>query len=119
MDIDFDNDGDTVDFSTVPGGTYRVRVAEVRPGIALISGERWALRLVVAEGPHAGKQAAWDSIVFSARGRARARMVFAALGLPSTGKVQVEPEDLEGREAMVDVRPCGEVPYDGYRRIEV
>ena len=35
--------------------------------------ERWSLRLVVAEGQHVGKQAAWDSLVFSTRGRARAR----------------------------------------------
>lgn len=72
---------------------------------------------------------AWDSIVFSVRGRMRARLVFAAFGLPTTGKVTVEPRDMEGREAIVEVRPAdycdptgdrvvrNEVPYDGYHAI--
>ena len=50
-----------------------------------------------------------------------------ALGLPASGKVQIEPGDLEGRTALVEVRPAeyqgqdgtmvrrNEVPYDGYR----
>ena len=122
-----DNSGREIDFIAVPAGTYLCRIAEVRPGTTRAGDERWSLRLVVAEGEHVGKQAAWDSIVFSVRGRARARMVLAALGLPSQGKVTIEPKDLEGRTAMVEVRPAeyqtpsgdvvrrNEVPYDGYR----
>jgi hypothetical protein len=53
--------------------------------------------------------------------------VFHALGLPATGRVRVDPADLEGRQAFVEVRPVeytapggstvrrNEVPYDGYR----
>jgi hypothetical protein len=89
------------------------------------------MRLVIEEGQHVGKQAAWDSLVFSTRGRARARMVLQALGLPASGKVQVEPSDLEGRTALVEVRPAeyqnqagevvrrNEVPYDGFRAVPV
>lgn len=125
-----DNDGKVSDYTLVPPGTYRCRIAEVRPGTTRVGDVRWSLRLVVDEGSHAGKQAAWDSLVFSLRGRARARMVLQALGLPSTGKVQLEPKDLEGRVALVEVRPveyqspCGhvvrrnEVPYDGFRPAE-
>lgn len=128
MEINLDdNSGREIDFIAVPAGTYLCRIAEVRPGTTRAGDERWSLRLVVAEGEHVGKQAAWDSIVFSVRGRARARMVLAALGLPSQGKVTIEPKDLEGRTAMVEVRPAeyqtpsgdvvrrNEVPYDGYR----
>jgi hypothetical protein len=110
----------------VPPGTYLCRIAEVRPGTTRAGDERWSLRLVVVEGPHAGKQAAWDSLVFSTRGRARARMVLTAIGLPKLGKIQIEPGDLDDREAMVEVRPAqyvnpngdvirrNEVPYEGW-----
>jgi hypothetical protein len=124
--IEVDLDAHTVDYVVVPRGTYLCRVAEVRCGTNQAGAERWALRLVVADGPHVGKQAAWDSLVFSRQGLPRIRLVFAALGLPASGKVQVGPEDLEGRLAKVDIHiadfstPSGEVirrnqvPYDGF-----
>lgn len=127
MEIDFDGADRVSDFVTVPEGTYRCTIAEIRPGITRANAERWSLRLVVAEGPYVGKQAAWDSLIFTQRGLARARLLFAAVGLPSTGKVQVEPQDLQGRVVMATVRPqtyCSptgnpitrnEVPYGGYR----
>jgi hypothetical protein len=129
MEIDFDADNRVSDFVTVPPGHYLCRIAEVRTGTTRSGDERWSLRLVVAEGQHVGKQAAWDSLVFSTRGRARARTVLFALGLPTQGKVQIEPADLEGRTALVEVRPAeyespsgelvrrNEVPYDGYRAV--
>lgn len=127
MEIDFDATDRLSDFVTVPAGTYVCRIAEIRPGTTRAGDERWSMRLVVAEGQHVGKQAAWDSLVFSTRGRARARMVLQALGLPASGKVQIEPADLEGRAALVEIRPAeyqspagevvrrNEVPYDGFR----
>ena len=81
MEIDFDASDRTSDYITVPAGSYLCRIAEVRPGHTRAGDERWSLRLVVAEGEHVGKQAAWDSLVFSQRGRQRARIVFAALGM--------------------------------------
>ena len=51
----------------------------------------------------------------STRGRARARMVLQALGLPASGKVQIEPGDLPAIKAagyvtVIDNRPDGEIP---------
>lgn len=127
MEIDFDAKDHLADFTSVPQGTYLCRVAEVRAGTTRAGDERWSLRLVVAEGRHVGRQAAWDSLVFSSRGRARARAVLQALGLPAVGKVELQPADIEGRQALVEVRPSeyesaggqvvrrNEVPYDGYR----
>ncbi len=127
MEIDFDAKNQMSDYVTVPQGTYLCRIAEVRQGITRGGDQRWSLRLVVAEGQHVGKQAAWDSLVFSTRGRPRVRLVFQALGLPASGKVQVDPADLEDRQVLVDIRPAeyqaptgetvrrNEVPYDGYR----
>lgn len=127
VEFDFDKQRTLTDYVTVPAGTYLCRIAEVRSGATRAGDERWSMKLVVAEGQHVGKQAAWDSLVFSARGQARARLVLQALGLPHTGVVQIEPHDLEGREALVEVRPAeyqsptgavvrrNEVPYDGFR----
>jgi len=129
MEIDFDATDPTTDFVTVPAGTYLCRIAEIRPGTTRAGDDRWSLRLVVAEGQHIGKQAAWDSLVFSTRGRARVRLVMQALGLPARGKVQIEPADLQDRSVLVEVRPAeyqnangtlvrrNEVPYEGYRAL--
>ena len=105
MEIYFDAQDAISDFISVPAGTYLCRVAEVRMGTTRAGDDRWSIRLVVAEGQHVGKQAAWDSLVFSTRGRTRARTVLHALGLPSKGRVQLVPADLEGRTALVEVRP--------------
>jgi hypothetical protein len=114
-------------FIDVPAGTYLCRVAEIRISTTRAGDERWGMRLVVAAGEFVGRHAAWDSLVFSVRGRARARFVFAALGL--SGAKDVKPADLEGRQANVEVRPVqyllpdgspvskNEVPYDGYGRV--
>lgn len=127
MQFDFDKQRSLTDYVTVPAGTYLCRIEEVRSGTTRAGDERWSMKLVVAEGQHVGKQAAWDSLVFSTRGRARARLVLQALGLPASGRVQIEPHDLEGRHALVEVRPAeyqspsgdvvrrNEVPYDGFR----
>ena len=127
MEIDFDEQDTISNFISIPCGTYLCRIAEVRTGVTQGGDDRWSMRLVVAEGQYVGKQAAWDSLVFSTRGRTRARSVLHALGLPSKGRVELLPSDLEGCTALVEVRPSeyqspsgqvirrNEVPYDGYR----
>ncbi len=129
MSIDVDTSGNLADFVRVPPGTYRCRIADVRCGTSRAGDERWSLALVVADGPHVGLHAAWDTLVFSTRGRTRARMVLVAAGLPAKGRVTIEPKDLLGREAIVELRtavykaPDGvtirrnEVPYDGWRAV--
>lgn len=129
MELDFDATDEINDYVTVPPGTYLCRVSEVRQRTTRNGEPLWGLRLLVAEGESTGRQAAWDNLVFSARGRARVRKVFDALGLPANGKVNVEPTDLEGREAFVEIRHAeyrsaagawikrNEVPYDGYRPV--
>lgn len=125
--FDFDAERRLCDYVQVPAGAYVCRIDEVRPGTTRAGDERWSVRLTVADGPQAGRMAAWDSLVFSIRGRARARMVLKALGLPAAGRVQIEPGDLQGRTALIEVRPAeytapsgetirrNEVPYDGWR----
>jgi hypothetical protein len=121
MEIDFDAADHVSDFVTVPGGTYVCRVAEVRVGQTRTGDERWSLRLVVCEGQQIGKQAAWDTLVFSTRGRTRARTVLGALGITTKGRVTIEPADIEGRIARVTVKPAEYASADGsvVRRNEV
>ena len=116
----------STEYVTVPEGTYLCKIAEVRKGTTRSGDPRWGLRLVVDEGNHIGKLAAWDGLVFSTRGLARVRRVLAALGLPSKGRVRIDPTELEGRSAFVEIRRTEyvdakgelvkrtEVPYDGY-----
>jgi hypothetical protein len=116
-----------INYTTVPQGTYRCRLDEIRQGCTRAGDLRWSLRLTVTEGEHLGRQAAWDSLVFNTRGRARVRMFLKAFGLPATlAQLELDPTDLEGREAMVTVFPFtytdvngdqivrNEVPYGGY-----
>ena len=129
MELDFTDTDATRDFVTVPEGTYLCRIELVQPNTTRNGHPRWGLRLVVAEGDFAGRQAAWDGIVFSERGMPRARQILSALGIACDGKIEIEPADLVGRQAFVTVRPQesedpisgqrvrrNEVPYDGYRR---
>ena len=130
MELDFDDRDRVTDYISVPAGTYRCRIADVRERVTRNEDALWALRLLVAEGEFTGREAAWDNLVFSSRGLNRIKIVFSVLGLPTDGKVEVTPENLLGREAFVTVRPSeyhapegvmvrrNEVPYEGYRAIE-
>ncbi|MEM7205235.1 MAG: hypothetical protein AAF628_33580 [Planctomycetota bacterium] len=129
MEVDLTPADGINDYITVPAGSYVCEIAEVRPGTTRAGDPRWGIRLIVAEGEYTGRQAAWDGLVFSRRGRARVRRILGALGLPNQGKVDLAPADVEGRRALVEVRPSefedpsgetvrrNEVPYDGYRPI--
>ena len=61
------------------------------------------LRLELVHGELAGRTAVLDWLNFTERGLRRVRMVLAALGFDVTGSLDVEPEELLGREAMVRV----------------
>ena len=118
---------DPIDYTSVPPGTYRCRIAEVRDRETRGGDVLLALRLVVADGDVEGRTAAWDNLVFSSRGVARVRQVLRALGVKLDRPGEL---DLVGAEALVTVRPAeylsadgetirrNEVPYDGYRAVD-
>jgi len=131
VDLDFDALEKVSDYVTVPAGVYLCEITDVRESTTRNGDERWGLRLVIAEGEFCGRQAAWDSLVFSTRGQVRVRLVLEALGLPTRGRVTLKPEDIKGRRAFVEVRPAefehpdtgqvvrrNEVPYRGYRALQ-
>lgn len=116
------------DFTTVPVGTYLVRVREVRQGQTRQGDSRWSVALDIVDGEHRGRLGAWDALVWSARGTPRARQILAALGIPEPDK-PVDPGHLVGRIARVEIRPVeftveggetirrNEVPYDGWEAV--
>jgi len=129
MKLDFENSGQITDFTTVPAGAYLCRIAEVRDRQSRAGDTMWSIRLVVTEGEFTGRMAAWDNLVFSNRGLNRVKSILVALGLPSDGTVDLNPEDLMEKEVFVEVRPAdyhspegvmtrrNEIPYDGYRAL--
>lgn len=53
-----------MNYCSVPTGTYRVRVAELRPSVERSGVIRWALRLEVAAGEYLGRTACWQALRF-------------------------------------------------------
>jgi hypothetical protein len=118
MELDFGQVKDTQSFVAIPPGSYACRIAEVRPGEARNGAARWSLRLEVLDGEYAGRTAAWDSLTWSERGVQRVKFVLRVLGFDVSGHLDVEPEDLEGLQALVEVFPeVWEEPETG-RRVE-
>lgn len=127
MQYDFSTVANMVSYASVPEGHYLCRVEEVREGVARDGSPRWSLRLEVAEGDHAGRTAAWDSITWSERGIHRVKLVLDSLGVETEGVVEIAPDDLIDLRACVQVVPeeredplsgrrelRNRVPYDGY-----
>ncbi|MFT5291129.1 MAG: hypothetical protein ACI8QS_002306 [Planctomycetota bacterium] len=131
MRIDFTNVEDTQSFVSVPEGTYLCRITDVREGLSRDGSNRWAFRLVVAEGEHAGRTAAWDGLTFSERGLPRAQAVLHRLGFDVRGEIDLGAQELDGLYVRASVIPeeredpvTGKrvermrVPYMGYETAE-
>jgi hypothetical protein len=103
VQVDFDQVDDAENYVSVPNGTYLCSVGEVRPRAGTDGAERWGVRWVVADGPFAGRTAAWDSLTFHARGLRRAKLVLSRLGIAVDGPQEIRPSLIEGRRALVTV----------------
>jgi uncharacterized protein DUF669 len=103
MRIDLTDVNDDVEVLTVPEGVYDVRIVDVRLGHTRDGSERWALRLEVVGGDWAGKNAGWDGLIWSDRGKPRVKRVLTALGYPPDREFDLEPDELIGRQGRVQV----------------
>lgn len=103
MELDFRHVKDTESYTSIPPGTYRVRIIETRPGVTRDDSPMWGLRLQVVDGEYGGRLAAWDNLVFSERGLPRAKLVLEALGFDVSGTLELERGQLLGLEARVDL----------------
>ena len=131
MQVDFSLIEDVESFISVPEGTYLCRVAEVREGLTRDGSPRWALRLEVVEGEYAGRTAAWDGLIWSERALPRVKQVLARMGFDTTGRLDIEAQDVVDRQVRVQLQteeredPVSgrrvarlRVPYMGYERVE-
>lgn len=120
MEYDLSDVDDPRDYTSIPPGTYRVRIAEVRVGHTQEGVERWGLRLDVIEGDYAGRTAAWDGISWGERGKARTKFVLSQLGYETDGVVRIEPQELQGKAAVVSLqREEREDPLSGQRVVRL
>ncbi len=120
MRMDFSQIEDVQDFVSVPEGTYACRVAEVREGRTRDGNPRWAMRLEVAEGEYAGRTAAWDGLSWTERGLHRVKFVLEKLGFDVRGELDLEPGELVGRQAVVELlTEEWEDPLTGNRQLRL
>jgi len=120
MRFDFSQIQDVESFVSVPPGTYRCRVADVREGTARDGSVRWSFRLEVADGEYAGRTAAWDSVTWSERGVHRVRHALAAMGFDTSGVLEMRAQDLIGSEVSAALQPEErEDPLTGKRQVRL
>ena len=118
MQIDLSQVDNIEDLRSVPPGEYVCRVAEVRESQSPAGHQRWGLRWEVTRGDWAGRTACWDSLHWSERGLPRVKFVLQMLGFDVAGKLELKAEALNGKEAVVLVRPEErEDPVTGIRRM--
>lgn len=128
MKVNWDEVPDSQSY-IVPAGTYKMKVEEVSEQYTDNGVEFWTLQLKVVHGPQQGK-VVFDRIFFSQRALPRVKHVCKELGLSVKGEIELKPQMLVGRTAMVKVtettytdrngneKPKNDVPFDGYESCE-
>ncbi len=118
---------DTHSLVNIPAGQYPCILVDARLHVARDGSPRWGVHWKVLSGVLAGKTAAWDNLTWSERGLPRVKQVLSILGFDVSGVLELEPQDLVGRKALVRVfeeayedELTGQrverltVPYNGY-----
>ena len=103
MKIDPEDGPDVDDFVVVEDGLYPVRIAEVRESRREGGDTSWMLRLELTEGPLTGRTIVTDWLNFGEKGMHRVRRVLSALGFDLSKPLELEPAELEGRVACVEL----------------
>jgi len=125
--IDFSHVGDVQDFSPVPAGKYLCRLVGLEEASTQNGDEMWKLRFEIIKGAHAGRLV-FDNLVFSEAALKRVKLICSRLGLDVSKELDLTPELLKGRVAIltVDTEPYEDtegrkkqrntVPFAGYER---
>jgi len=125
--IDFSHVDDAQDFSPLPAGKYLCRLSEIEEASTQHGDEMWKLRFEVIKGPSAGRLI-FDNLVFSEAALKRAKLICSRLGLDVSKELDLTPELIKGRLAIltVDTEPYEDaegrkkqrntVPFAGYER---
>ena len=104
--IDFGHVDDVQDFSPVPAGKYLCRLSGIEEASTQHGDEMWKLRFEVTQGPYTGRLI-FDNLVFSEAALKRAKLICSRLGLDVSKELDLTPELIKGRVAVltVDVEP--------------
>jgi hypothetical protein len=123
--IDFNNVSETSDFAPIPDGEYTCRLIDIETDLTRAGDEMWKLRWEVESGEHTGRLL-FDNLVFSQKALPRVKLVCFSCGLDVVGQVDLQPEMLLNRRAMVvtyqeeyqddrgQAKVANRIPFDGY-----
>jgi|CXWL01.1.fsa_nt_gi hypothetical protein len=111
-------------FEPIPTGTYPCKIKEVVPTKTKDGkSDMFKLQLQVNEGEYY-KRIIFDQIVFSPKGMTFVKILCGALGYDTSKPFSVEPNDLKGKDVLVDViqdtyegKPKNVVGMGGYHKI--
>jgi len=127
--IDFGHVDDVQDFSPIPAGKYLCQLSGIEEASTQHGDEMWKLRFEVTKGPYAGRLI-FDNLVFSEAALKRAKLICSRLGLDVSKELDLTPELIKGRVAIltVDIEPYEDaegrtkqrntVPFAGYERAD-
>lgn len=127
--IDFDQVEDAEDFSPLPPDDYFCRVSDVEETVSQNGNEMWNLTLTVMDGEFGGRKF-FDRLVFTPAALKRVKFVVQKLGIDVSGTVELVPDMLTGRQAIVTVqnepytddkgreKVRNSVPFAGYESVD-
>ncbi len=125
MKVNWDTVEETGKRKVLPPGEYLSYVKEIKIGTTKNGDVSWNLMLEVVEGEHETAKF-YDNIFFSKAAMNRVKLVFSRFGVKTEGEMEVAPEMLMKRNAIVTLgvedyedkqgvpRQRNVVPFDGY-----
>ncbi len=126
--VNFPNVDSISEYAPLPDGEYLCTLSEVEMDFTRAGDEMWRLRWQVKGGEHDGRLL-FDNMVFSPRALPRAKLICASCGLDVSAEVDLKPEMLLDRSAMITTRveeykddhgvskARNVIPWDGYRDV--
>jgi len=127
-EINFDAIPDADSYEPLPDGDYVCYLDTIEEATTKNGNDMWKLTWVIEDGEHAGRKI-FDNMVFSERAMRRIKLICSRLGLDTTGTVNLTPDMLAMKRAVVSVmteeyvnaegqtRQRNAVPFEGYERI--
>jgi len=123
--VDFNNVSEIADFAPIPDGEYVCSLVDIETDLTRAGDEMWKLRWEVDGGEHDGRLL-FDNLVFNAKAMPRVKLVCSSCGLDVTGEVDLNPDMLLNKRAMVmtyqeeyeddrgQAKVANRIPFDGY-----
>jgi hypothetical protein len=123
--VDFPSISDTADFSPLPDGDYVCQLTDVEIDHTKAGDEMWKLRWAVQDGEFAGRLL-FDNLVFSQKALSRVKLVCGVLGIDTSGQLDLQPDMLLDKRALVSTyqeeyvdgqgrtKITNRIPFEGY-----